>query len=164
MKKAKVAIEVFIYILLIMAIILMSYRTLFPQQYYNIIKVRNFVVISDSMEPTIKTNSIISVKTNIEKYSIGDIITFKHDINNDGTTDLITHRIYDIIDDKYYTYSDNYHKVDDWTIEFDEIVGKVIRVFPYIGFLVPYIQKFDYSILLILLIFVVLLLYKTTKQ
>ena len=76
-------------------------------------------VISGSMSPEINEGDIIIIKK-YKNYEVGDIITFS---SND---EIITHRIYSIIDDYYFTKGDANNTIDLEPIEFNQIYGKVI--------------------------------------
>lgn len=85
------------------------------------------IVISESMEPTIKKNDIIIVKRS-DQYNIGDIITY---IREDGLS--ITHRIISSNPDGYILKGDANSEQDPGIITYDQIVGKVIILIPHNG-------------------------------
>ena len=102
-----------------------------------------FVIISPSMQPTIKVNDAVIVKKkNINKIKKGDIITFNStDERFAGTT--ITHRVVEIIKDSngnpmLRTKGDNNNVEDATLVRKNDLVGKVILKIPLIG----YIQYF----------------------
>ena len=82
-------------------------------------------VVSPSMEPAIKKGSLIVVKSDT-KYSIGDIISYKSDLDSS----IITHRIEKILKiDNYYffkTKGDNNKAEDPNQVSQRNIIGKVI--------------------------------------
>lgn len=81
-----------------------------------------FIVASGSMEPTLKVNELILVKSQKE-YRIGDIITF-YDETLDATT---THRIVDIDTNGEITTKGDYNNTEDNNkITNEKIIGKVI--------------------------------------
>ena len=96
-----------------------------------------FVVVSDSMDPTLKVNDIfLSVKT--EEIEEGDIITFLED---DGPLkgELITHRV-ETIDKSgdeyiYYCRGDKEGAPLDDGITKDQIVGKYVTIIPGVSWL-----------------------------
>ncbi len=94
-------------------------------------------VLSGSMEPEIKTGSIIAVtpaedKTNFKK---DDIITF---VQQDGQ--LVTHRIVEILGSgdhlQYVTKGDNNKEVDSTPVLAENVVAT------YSGFTIPYVGYF----------------------
>lgn len=99
------------------------------------------IVQSGSMEPAIKTGSIIIIKPQ-ESYSIGDIITFGKE---SATKIPTTHRIVaDIISEgqiRYETKGDANEERDAGSIPKDEVVGKVLFSIPYIGYLLDLAKK-----------------------
>ena len=96
-----------------------------------------FVVVSDSMDPTLKVNDIfLSVKT--DEIEEGDIITFLED---DGPLkgELITHRV-ETIDKSgdeyiYYCRGDKEGAPLDDGITKDQIVGKYVTIIPGVSWL-----------------------------
>ncbi len=101
-----------------------------------------YVIVSGSMEPTIKIKDAIVIKRyDDEMLKIGDIITYKsEDPYFYGI--MITHRIVDIIEENdetvYVTKGDHNTTRDRLPVKAGQIYGKVIMVIPKIG----YIQSF----------------------
>lgn len=95
-------------------------------------------VLSGSMEPTIKTGSIILIKP-ITNYKINDIITFQ------SQGEIVTHRIYgkkvknDIA--LYITKGDANNGPDIREITKKNVRGKVFLDIPYLGYGVNLIQR-----------------------
>jgi signal peptidase I len=93
-------------------------------------------VLSGSMEPGIKTGSVIAIKPtkNPNTYQKGDVITFK---SIDNANVLITHRIMEVqtIDSQihYVTKGDNNDANDTKPIPAINVIGH------YDGFTIPYI-------------------------
>lgn len=98
-------------------------------------------VISGSMEPTIKTGSVVVVKPEAD-YKIGDVITFGPYSKTQVPT---THRIHDIkvVDGQpvYITKGDANNAPDSREVRKKDIVGKVLFSIPYIGFAVEFVKK-----------------------
>lgn len=90
-------------------------------------------VLSGSMEPAIKTGSVVVVKPSAQ-YKIGNIITFQ----GKGNIIPITHRIIEMRVDKgsplYITKGDANNAQDLREIREPEIIGKVLFSTPYIGY------------------------------
>lgn len=124
-----------------------------------------YVIVSPSMEPTInKYDVVITKKEN--NYQKGDIITFySNSIDTGGYT--ITHRINRIsqIDNKnyYITKGDNNSKEDIGYIEEKDIVGKVIKVIPYIGYINHLIATKTGWIIIILIPTLLILIFNLYK-
>ena len=60
---------------------------------YNLIKFRSYVIVSNSMQPTIDPGDVIFIKkSNVEDLEVGDVITFQKD------SIIATHRIIEIVE------------------------------------------------------------------
>ncbi|GHH98289.1 signal peptidase I SipW [Neobacillus kokaensis] len=99
-------------------------------------------VLSGSMEPSIKTGSIIAVKpiSNVSQLKKGDVITFKA---ADSPDTLITHRIIEVQKVKdslqFVTKGDNNDSKDSSAVTSDRVVAK------YSGFTIPFLgQLFEF--------------------
>ncbi|WP_053366869.1 signal peptidase I SipW [Bacillus sp. FJAT-27245] len=111
-------------------------------------------VLSGSMEPGIKTGSIIAVKptTDPTKYKKGDIITFKA---ADNPNILITHRIIDVekANDfvQYTTKGDNNDSKDLSPVTEGNVVAEYTGfTIPYIGIIMSFIQSKKGAIILLI--------------
>jgi signal peptidase len=102
---------------------------------------RLLTVLSGSMEPAIKTGSIVVVKP-ADDYKISDIITFGQESKTETPT---THRIFDIRVDQgrpiYITKGDANNSPDSKEILSKEIIGKVLFSIPYVGYAVAAAKK-----------------------
>lgn len=100
--------------------------------------IKTFVVQSGSMEPTIKTGSVVIVKPEAN-YAKGDVITFGP---RSKTKPPTTHRIIDI-DDKgnFVTKGDANEDQDFRATNRYEVIGKVLFSIPFIGYAVATAQK-----------------------
>lgn len=98
-------------------------------------------VLSGSMEPAIKTGSVVVVKP-ANNYKIGDIITFGEISKTKAPT---THRIADIkVQDSqpiYITKGDANNTPDQKEVAGKEIIGKVLFDVPYVGYAVYAAKK-----------------------
>jgi len=94
------------------------------------------VAQSGSMEPTVKTGSVVLIK-NQDTYSVGDIITFVG-----GGGDSTTHRVTktNIVSGKevFNTKGDANQAEDRETVSIDNILGKTVFTVPYLGYLVSF--------------------------
>ena len=137
----------FVVLLFIFVIILICWGDSFYNSSKGIVKsplLGAYVVVTESMVPTINVNDAIVVKrANAKTLKVGDIITFSsNDIYYNGWT--ITHRIVEKSDDNgnvvYRTKGDNNDLVDSAAVDFDNIYGKVILRIPKIGYLHKFIS------------------------
>ena len=118
-----------------------------------------YVILSGSMEPTIKTGSLcfINKKVDVQEIKKKDVIAFKLD---DGT--LVTHRVDKINKDGIITKGDNNKRVDDGVVTANNYVGKNIFWIPKVGYVVMAFQSTRGKIVLItcvVLLFVVGMLF-----
>ena len=118
-----------------------------------------YVILSGSMEPTIKTGSLcfINKKVDIQEIKKKDIIAFKL---NDGT--LVTHRVNDITKDGIITKGDSNKKVDEGLVTANNYVGKNIFWIPKVGYAVMAFQSTRGKIILVtcvVLLFIVGMLF-----
>ena len=96
-------------------------------------------VLSGSMEPAIKTGSLVIVKPSVD-YKVGDIITFKGDMKKPTT-----HRIYSMRIEEgnaiYSTKGDANNAPDNKEVKAGEITGKVLFTLPFVGYAVDTAKK-----------------------
>lgn len=162
MKKSKFMIFEFIaYVIILCGIVFVGIKTFFPNEYDQTISKKLYVVLTDSMTPTIKPLSAIIVDRSVTDYSVGDIITFEIDFNNDGSKDLVTHRLDEIKEDGILTRSDQGDVVDRWLVDEANIVGKVVLVIPHVGAFILGVQKVAIPILLLSMLLIIVLLIQT---
>jgi len=98
------------------------------------------MVLSGSMEPEIKSGSVVVVKP-ADDYRIGDVITF----NGLKQKELITHRIEEIKvvggTPVYITKGDANNAPDRKEVSKKDIIGKVLFDISYLGYVVNFAQK-----------------------
>ncbi len=116
------------------------------------IGIRPFIVLSGSMEPTIKTGSIVYINTNVNYHEIqkNDIIAFK--VNNQ----TVTHRVVEVNknDESFITKGDANKDRDALPVSFINYRGKTIFSIPYLGRIVAF---FKTTLGLIILVGIILL-------
>ena len=96
-----------------------------------------YVVLSGSMEPTIKTGSLCFINKHADYDNIKekDIIAFKS-----GKKTLVTHRVVSINEEGFETKGDNNNNKDEGIVTKDKYVGKNIFWIPKLGYAVIAIQ------------------------
>lgn len=109
------------------------------------------IVLSGSMEPAIKTGSVVIIKPS-DNYKVGDIITFGKDTKKDIPT---THRIVEARAAEgimiYRTKGDANNSPDAKEVRQKEIIGKEIFTIPYLGYLLEFAKR-PIGFLLIILV------------
>jgi len=127
----QIAYVLLVIILCIFALIVVASNTDTP------LKIRLYSVQSGSMEPAIKTGSVV-ISQQSPEYKKGDILTFKPQTSK--TT--VTHRIIKIEKAKagntFLTKGDA-NNIDDKTfITQSQVLGKVVLAVPFIGYIVEF--------------------------
>ena len=123
----------------------------------NIPKFGLYTIISPSMEPNVKVYDVVVDLNVFSDKSIkeGDIITFISKSNvSKGLT--VTHRVVEVLNNadgtkSYITKGDNNNRTDQATVNFNEILGKVLFKIPQLGrlqFLIA--NKFGWILVILL--------------
>ena len=113
---------------------------------------RLFTVMSGSMEPAIKTGSIVVVQSE-ETYAVGDVITYK---NGTSIKNTVTHRITEITGDpdigsiNYVTKGDANEGADPLEVSSANVIGKVKASVPLLGYIIGFAQTQTGFIVLII--------------
>jgi len=117
-------------------------------------------VASGSMVPTLNVGDLIVVQGGlnvndvIAEYETGDIVVFHKPRNPD---ELIVHRAVESKSDGLVTKGDHNSSPDYWTVTDEELVGKVVSIVPYVGW-IPLKVHEPIGMAIILLVIVVLIL------
>lgn len=124
---------------------------------------RIYIVTSGSMEPAVKTGSIV-ISVPYQKYVQGDIISFKQDKN------IITHRLMVKFFPEgansspvYKTAGDANKSFDPWEVRDEEIVGKSVLSLPYLGYIANY-AKTPYGFMLFVIVPATIVIYEEFKN
>lgn len=128
--------------------------------------IKPYIVLSGSMEPTIKTGSLCFINYNVKYSSIkeNDIIAYKL-----ISSTLVTHRVVNKTTKGLETKGDNSNEKDRIIITKNNYLGKNMFWIPYIGYIFKAFQtpggKIVYFVLLLVLL-ILGLLYgdKSNKQ
>ncbi|MHB8618929.1 MAG: signal peptidase I [Chloroflexota bacterium] len=96
---------------------------------------RTYVVVSGSMEPAIKTGSVIvDVSVPPSALRVGDVITY----DRADTGQRYTHRIFKVsgkpAQPTFVTKGDANPVPDAWTVKYNGPGGKVVLAIPYLGY------------------------------
>lgn len=90
---------------------------------------QSYYVLSGSMEPRIKTGSIVIVNTNADNFQTGDIVCYQI------SDTRVTHRIQSVINENsFITKGDANETPDFYPVNRDMIIGKAVFCIPYLGF------------------------------
>ena len=125
--------------------------------------IKFMTVLSGSMEPAIKTGSVVMTKP-ASQYNVGDIITFGPYSKTKPPT---THRIAEVKTTNgltsYITKGDANNSVDAREVLQKDIVGKVIVDVPYFGYVVAFARK-PIGFLLILIVPALAIIFDEVKK
>lgn len=155
-------IKSFLFALIILMIIMFSFLIIYLGDSLLNIKNKNksnpifsfYIIVSQSMVPTIKVNDGIVVKRVDDNIKIGDIISFNStDIMHEGLT--ITHRVVGIQNTQkgkvvYRTKGDNNLALDNTVVEKKDIYGRVFLKIPKIGYVRNFFMNLSFIIFLII--------------
>lgn len=120
---------IFALLIVIGAMLLLSYLPM-PNNF------RTLVVETGSMEPTIKTGSVVVV-SKASSYQTGDIITFQDSARSKTS---ITHRIKEVKDGQFVTQGDANQSADFNKVSSANIIGKVRFWIPYLGYVLAFVR------------------------
>lgn len=161
---------IIIYILYMIIVPFIIYDVIFiiktisnPNKTPDIMGIKTFSIVSESMQPTINVNDIVIVKDSND-YHIEDIITFIID------NETITHRIINIETDEngeyvYTTKGDNNDVADENKIKKNQIEGKYIFKIPKIGKIFNILKnKFIFETIIIVLLIILYIERKKTNK
>ena len=134
-------------------------------------------VSSDSMKGTFDKGDLILVKKLTEEgkqnLKVDDVITFRADLDGNGTEELNTHRIYEVVYynggslQGYKTWGDNNPIPDENPVDWQFVVGKWNKearddgvAIPFVGGVISFIQKPTGFLVAIVLPLVIFFLYE----
>lgn len=108
---------------------------------------RLLTVQSGSMEPAIKTGSLVTVRK-INNYQKGEVITYRSKKDSKTT---ITHRIVEIKDGQFITKGDANDVVDADPVSKELILGKIGLAIPLLGYPISFAKTLPGLIILIVI-------------
>jgi signal peptidase I len=142
-KKLKILQKTLYWGLIIILVVIASLATLSA---FNIPGgVRLYTVQSGSMEPAIRTGSVVFVRPSLE-YKEGDIITFKNeaDRNEQNPAATTTHRVHQVVQEEgmisFITKGDANDSPDGSRTDAGLILGKTFLTIPLLGYLVSFVK------------------------
>jgi len=151
MKNILEDIKIYGSMILIGALLLYITTAIFvPDLTLKIFRYQPYTVITESMEPVMNVNDVIIVKNfNLDEAKVGDVITFRADIDYNGTEEIITHYIYSIntIEDetviRTHRHFENDSQIvpDTWLISPNQVIGTYAYQIPYLGFVMNFLKS-----------------------
>lgn len=135
----------------------------FPEQLKERLGYQTFVILTDSMEPTIPVDSLVVVRNlgDEEEIKENEIISFRVDRLGDDV--IFTHyfkkkEIDETGKERYYTIAENADRYDDYVTYREDILGTYQFHIPYAGKLVRFLQS-PFALLELGLICIFLIIY-----
>lgn len=138
--------KIFLIIIIFILLFTLYSKFILKEELIKLYNTAILVVLTGSMEPTIKSGEMIIIKEQTD-YNVDDIVTYKEDRNF-----FVTHRIINKYENKYETKGDNNNLIDE-PIDKDQIEGKVIYHSKVCGFFILYLLK--PITLIVIIIFIV---------
>jgi signal peptidase I len=118
-----------------------------PDMTIKIFQFKPFVVITESMEPVLNVNDmVIAYNPDVDALEVGDIITFRADIDYNGTKEIVTHYIYSITIDgngnrEFRTNRYGSTVPDTWRLYDQDIIGVYGFHIPAIGAVLQFLKS-----------------------
>jgi len=128
-----------------------------PDMTIKIFRFQPFVTLTESMDPVINVNDVVFTTPFKEADAkVGDIITFKADIDYNGTSEYVTHYIYSIDNSRSETNIRTHRHFEDakevtpdtWLIPSSDVIGSYQFHIPYLGMLIGFVKSM-YGIVII---------------
>ena len=144
-----------------------------PELTIKIFRFQPYIVVTESMEPVFNVNDmIIASAFDIEEAEVGDVITFKADIDYNGTKEIVTHYIYEIdrtgseaiIRTNRHFNSDETITPDTWLIPESDVIGSYSAHIPYIGYVIDFITSLYGIVVILINVVVITAIVKLNKQ
>ena len=115
------------------------------------------VDLTESMEPSIGPGDLVIIKE-LDKYKIGDVVTYR-----DKSDSLITHRIIEIKDNRYYFKGDKNNAKDSDGVTLNKIEGKYVNKIRKLGTICLFLKSI-YGIIMLLSIGIFYLVFLIIKE
>ena len=148
-----------IFAVLIIYIIGMQF---FAEQIKEFVGYQIFVVLTDSMEPTIPTGSIVLGKNVEDGQEIPEDTIISFHVDRLGNEAVFTHyfrkkEIDETGRERYYTQAENVDRYDDYVTYREDIISTYVTHVPYVGKFVLFLQSpfalLELGIILIIMVF-----------
>ena len=121
--------------------------------------VKTAIVLTGSMEPTLKINDFVIVKKP-KSINVNDIVTYK----NEGDKNEVLHRVVRLMGDTVVTKGDA-NNVEDEPIKIDQITGVYVRKVRFLGKIIYYMTKpIVFSITMTLIVLLMLIPVKKENE
>lgn len=162
MKKAlKCLVNIIVFLLAILLAAYIIGMHFFPDQLKDIVGYQTFVILTDSMEPTIPVGSIVLVKNIKEDQKIAEDTIISFHVDRLGNDSVFTHYFKKKeIDERgqmrYYTQAENADRYDAYATYREDLLGTYVFHIPYAGRFILFLQSpfalLEFGIILFIMI------------
>ena len=144
-----------------------------PDLTIKIFRYQPFIVVTESMEPVLNVNDmVIASAFNADEAEVGDVITFKADIDYNGTKEVVTHYIYEIDRSgeeaiiRTHRHFEEGATVtpDTWLIPEGDVIGSYSTHIPYIGYIINFVKSIYGMAVILINIIIITAIVKINKQ
>ena len=144
-----------------------------PDLTIKIFRYQPFIVVTESMEPVFNVNDmVIATAFDADEAEVGDVITFKADIDYNGTKEVVTHYIYEIdrsgseaiIRTHRHFGEGETVTPDTWLIPEGDVIGTYSTHIPYIGYIINFVKSIYGMAVILINIIIITAIVKINKQ
>lgn len=174
MKKAlKCLFNIIAFLLAILLAVYIIGMHFFPEQLKDIVGYQTFVILTDSMEPTIPVGSLVLVKNIKEDQEITEDTIISFHVDRLGNDSVFTHYFKKKEKDetgqmRYYTQAENADRYDEYTIYREDLLGTYVFHVPFAGRFILFLQSpfalLEFGIILFIMIVYSILWDKFDKE
>lgn len=120
--------SIFFFVIAGLLILYILLELFLPNMTIKVFQFKPYVVVTESMEPVLDVDDLIIVTNpKIDELNPGDIITFRADIDYNGTKEIVTHYINSITESggEYTIRTNRYGSTvpDTWILSGDDVIG-----------------------------------------
>jgi len=169
---------VLFYILSGLLVLYILFELFLPNMTVKVFQFKPYNVITESMTPILNVDDMIVVRSpNVDDLKVGDIITFKADINYDQEKEIVTHYVHSIdeLNGKRIFKTARHNEAtnepsifpDTWVLYDDDVLGVYWFKIPKLGMLVNFFRSpFGIATVAVNLIIIGIIVYliKTDKK
>lgn len=103
----------------------------------SVMGIRPLTVLTNSMQPEFNAGDLIFIReVDVSDIKVGDIITYWLDESKS-----ITHRVIQIVDGEFITKGDNNNVEDEKLVSREQVMGELVFIIPYGGYITSFISS-----------------------
>lgn len=133
--------------IIVLIIILLNNLLMKSDKLFKLVRFRSYTISSKCMEPNFLSGDLIIVESvDVESLKNDEVITFN------SNNRIITHRIVQTNNIGFKTKCDNKNFEDYDLVLKKEVIGRVVKVIPKVGYMVSFLSKPKVTSILLILI------------